>query len=138
MIKNVSDKDVQLNAGLQALCSETVLGKILYLNNSILTKGRLEILATYLNSRIFAIQDGILDEETKRALSRECEREPSFSQTLNKNYPNIYEVVKPYLAIELPLENKMRFFPPVFGSPTKKEPLIQSEEGNRFIKNLSL
>jgi hypothetical protein len=36
------------------------------------------------------------------------------------------------------MDHKMRFFPPIFNSPTKRKPSIQSEEGNRFIMDLSL
>lgn len=133
MIINTNNKNIQINAALQALCSKTPLGHILYFRNATLYSGkRLERLALYLDNHLLTTQDIVLTQATKQALKGEAEQEPAFVQTLQKKYPHIFETITPYLSHYTP-----RLFSEV-GSPTSKQPLIQSKHGNRFIPELNL
>jgi hypothetical protein len=131
IIKSLQDQTLQFNAALQALCYDTTLGQIFYMQRKhklpSITSGRLEELAIFLNKHAFVMQNLVLTHATRQALLNEVERTPEFAQDLQEHDPRLHKIIQRYL-------NRLKP-PTLFAALMESNTSIQDESGNRFIQN---
>lgn len=135
IIKCLDDPRLLLNAGLQSLCHQTLLGRVFYLSrdtisSATITSGRLGALAEFLNQRASTMHNIAISPSTKDALANEFLLTPDFKKIIKQKYPGLYSLIKPYIAVKATFK--------LFDHIEKSVPIQGRDEGNHFINNFHL
>jgi tetratricopeptide (TPR) repeat protein len=142
MILNMDDREVLLNAGIQALCPQTALGGMLYIKRGhvqpSLASGSLHKLGAELDylimSRSPRNRNVRLDAATQTALRQEITHNPAFKNALGYHFPHLYRFLEKHLVMQAAQHTSLFYFR---NGPTSVQQLMPAEEeGNRFIQDL--
>lgn len=147
LMTNTRDKGLTLNAALQSLSRQSLLGQIFHHRRGFKTpsirRGRLAIIAAFLEANIQRLASEPLSETTIGLLKEEARLNSSFEKDVRQSCPGLYQLIAPYMPEKTRAFHEDAFFS-LWQIPriqrNDRNHSIQAdkskEEGNRFINNL--